>query len=64
MFEQWKVVMRSMGGTERTYVDRLTYQEALDICIDNDWQLCPDGGYIWDLDIVESDYGWSEIAEA
>lgn len=50
----YRVMIVSWGGTEKTYLKGLTYQEARQFCEDNDWQL--DLGCIWDLDIKE-DHG-------
>ena len=50
----YRVMIVSWGGTEKTYLNGLTYQEARQFCEHHDWQL--DLGYIWDLDIKE-DHG-------
>ena len=49
----YKVVMCSMGGTRQDMYTGLSYDEAFDICENFGWIACPDGGYVWDLDIVE-----------
>ena len=48
-----KIMMVSWGGTEREFLSGLTYEEALQICEDNNWVM--DTGYIWDLVIEEED---------
>ena len=49
----YKVIMSSWGGTKQDMYTGLTYDEALEICKDYDWQVAPDGGYVWDLEIEE-----------
>lgn len=50
----YKIQMVSLGGTRKDmYTGFETEQEAIDICEDFGWVACPDGGYEWDLDIVE-----------
>lgn len=51
----YKIIMFSLGGTERTMYSGLTKEDAERICEDYGWQACPDGGYVWDLDIEEED---------
>ena len=51
--KQYKVVMRSWGGVKRDMYVNLTRAEAMEICEDYDWQVAPDGGYVWDLEIEE-----------
>ena len=50
---KYKVIMKSWGGTVRDMYTNLTYQEAHEICEDYGWEVAPDGGYVWDLDIEE-----------
>ena len=49
----YKIKMTSGGGTEYTYLDGLTYKEALQICEDNHWTV--DNGIFWDLCIEEGE---------
>lgn len=49
----YKIMMKSWGGTRYLYMECLTYQEAFDICENNAWVVCPNGGYLWDLVIEE-----------
>ena len=49
----FKVVMCSMGGTKKDMYTGKTYKEALEICEFYGWEACPDGGYVWDLEIEE-----------
>lgn len=51
----FKVVMTSCGGTCRDMYTGLTYEEACEICEYYDWQVAPDGGYVWDLEIEEEE---------
>lgn len=51
----YRIVMTSMGGTKRTMYTGLTEKDAVDICEGYGWEACPDGGYVWDLDIEEED---------
>lgn len=51
----YKIIMYSMGGTEETMYSGLPEEEAIRICEDYGWQVSPDGGYVWDLDIEEDD---------
>lgn len=55
MKKQYKVVMKSWGGTKRNMYINLTHAHALEICEDYGWQVAPDGGYVWDLEIEEMD---------
>ena len=49
----FRVVAKSWGGTKWTVTEDLTEAEAVDFCDSYGWTLCPDGGYIWDLEIEE-----------
>lgn len=49
----YKVVMTSMGGTRVDMFTGLTYDNAVAICEDYGWVVCPDDGYMWDLEIEE-----------
>jgi len=52
--QMFKVQMVSTcGNVRRDMYKGLTEQEATDICEEYGWQVSPDGGYVWDLDIVE-----------
>lgn len=51
----YKVVMVSMGGTRQDMFTGLTYENAQKICEDYGWEVAPDGGYVWDLEIEEDD---------
>ena len=51
--KSFKIVMCSLGGTRRDMYTGLTEEEAIEICEDFGWTACPDGGYVWDLEIVE-----------
>lgn len=53
--KQYKIQMVSLGGTRRDMYTGLTEEEAIEICESFGWEACPDGGYVWDLDIVEDD---------
>lgn len=46
-------IMTQGGTIERCFMELLTYEEALEFCEVNDWVMCMDGGYIWDLVIEE-----------
>ena len=50
-----KIVMVSMGGTRRDMYGGLTEKDAVEICESMDWVACPDGGYVWDLEIEDDD---------
>ena len=49
----YKILLQSMGGTRKTLIELMTYEEALEYCESNDWVMCMDCGYIWDLIIEE-----------
>ena len=49
----YKVVMVSWGGVRKDMFSDLSYANALEICEDYGWQVAPDGGYVWDLEIEE-----------
>ena len=49
----YKIVMVSMGGTRRDMFTDLSYENALELCESYGWMACPDGGYVWDLEIEE-----------
>lgn len=49
----YKIVMKSWGGTRRDYMTGLSYEEAREICESYGWEVSPDGGYVWDLEIEE-----------
>ena len=49
----YKIVMTSWGGTRVDMFNGLTYDNAVEICEDYGWTACPDGGYVWDLEIEE-----------
>ncbi len=49
----YKIVMTSWGGTRHTMYEGLTYREAEKICDGYGWEIAPDGGYVWDLEIEE-----------
>lgn len=49
----YKIIMVSMGGTERDMYTGLAEKEAVEICENLGWIACPDGGYEWDLEIEE-----------
>lgn len=51
----YKIVLTSMGGTRRNYMTGLTEDEAIKLCEDNGWEIDPDGGYVWDMEIEEDD---------
>ena len=53
MESTYKIVMCSMGGTRKDMFTGLAYGEAESICEDYGWTACPDGGYVWDLEIEE-----------
>lgn len=50
---RFKVVMVSWGGLRRDMYTEVSYDDAVDICEDYGWQVAPDGGYVWDLEIAE-----------
>lgn len=48
------IIMSSWGGIRRPLIEGIeTFKEAHDICESMDWIYCPDGGYVWDLEIDE-----------
>jgi len=47
----YKIVMVSMGGTKKDMYTGLTYEKAEEICEDYGWEVAPDCGYVWDLEI-------------
>lgn len=49
----YKIVMTSMGSTRVDMFTGLTYDNAVEICENYGWVACPDGGYVWDLEIEE-----------
>lgn len=49
----YKIVMTSMGGTRQDMFTGLSFQNAQEICDDYGWEVAPDGGYVWDLEIEE-----------
>lgn len=49
----FKIIMKSMGGTRRDMFTGLDYKTAKSICEDYGWEVAPDGGYVWDLEIEE-----------
>ena len=49
----YKIQMVSMGGTRKDMYTGLTEQEAVDLCESMGWTACPNGGYVWDLEVVE-----------
>lgn len=53
--KQYKVVMKSWGGTKQDMYTNLTHAQAVEICEDYGWEVAPDGGYVWDLEIEEED---------
>ena len=53
MEPRYKVIMISMGGTEIDTGVEGTYAECEDWCNAMGWEACPDGGFVWDLEIEE-----------
>ena len=53
--KRFKIQMVSLGGTRRDMYTGLTEEEAIEICESYGWEVDPEGGYVWDLDIVEDD---------
>lgn len=51
--KQYKVVMKSWGGTKHDMYTNLSYEEAYEICECFGWECDPFGGYVWDLEIEE-----------
>lgn len=51
----YRIVMTSLGGTRRPMYTGLSEENAIEICEDFGWVACPDGGYVWDLEIEEED---------
>lgn len=50
----YKVMMVSMGGTEVDTGVRGSFKECNEWCELMGWEACPDGGYVWDLEIDEA----------
>ena len=48
-------IMMCAGTVKQKYMGGLTYTEAVEICEDNGWVICPDGdgGFEWDLEVEE-----------
>lgn len=53
MKKLYKIMVESWGGTRQLYMECLSYEEALEICESYNWEICLDGGYIWDMVIDE-----------
>lgn len=51
----FKIVMTSWGGTRRDMFTGLSEKDAVEICEGYGWEVAPDGGYVWDLEIEEED---------
>ena len=51
----YKIVMKSWGGTKKDMYTDLTEEEAIEICEGYGWEVAPDGGYVWDLEVEEMD---------
>ena len=52
--KKYAIYMVSWGGTEKVLWDNLTYKEAYEICVSENWEIeSMNGGYIWDLEIRE-----------
>lgn len=50
----FQVVMCSWGDTRRVFMSGFeTYEQVREMCDYYDW-ICDDGGYIWDLEIEET----------
>lgn len=53
MEKLYKIVLETWGGTRKVYCEDLTYENALEFCESCNWEMCIDGGYIWDMVIAE-----------
>ena len=49
---KFKIVMKSMSIKRDMYTD-MTYEDALEVCEGYGWEVAPDGGFVWDLEIEE-----------
>ena len=53
---KYAVIMTS-GWSDRTYCDDLTWDEALEICEENNYEWCdPELRFVWSLSIVDSKF--------
>lgn len=52
METRYKVIMCAQTATIDTGVEG-TYAECEDWCEAMNWEACPDGGFVWDLEIEE-----------
>ena len=50
--KKYKVIMVARSVKKDMYLN-LSYEEALAICEDFNWECAPDGGFVWDLEIEE-----------
>jgi hypothetical protein len=50
----YKIVMTA-GRIHRDMYTGLTEEEATEICEGYGWEVAPDGGFVWDLEIEEED---------
>lgn len=41
------------GNAKKTFIELMTYEEAVEFCESNDWAICLEGGISWDLVIEE-----------
>ena len=48
----YKIIMRA-GRVKKDMYTNLTEDEAVEICEDYGWEVAPDGGFVWDLEIEE-----------
>lgn len=48
----FSVVMKA-GSVSSEMYSNLSYEEAVEICEYYEWQVSPDGGFVWDLEIEE-----------
>lgn len=48
----FRVVMKA-GSVSSEMCSNLFYEEAVAICEYYGWQISPDGGFVWDLEIEE-----------
>lgn len=48
----FRVVMKA-GSVSSEMYSNLFYEEAVEICEYYGWQISPDGGFAWDLEIEE-----------
>lgn len=53
--EHWTVIMQSEGGTTYNFMSCLTEQEALDLCVQYNWQFVDENGFEWGL-YAEADH--------